>query len=175
MFRDDEDRRYFKSLIARYVSPQPELDDRGRTYANYRDRVRVWSLTIKTTHFHLVLFQLEPGGAGDLMQTVVALYVRYFNKRYGSGGEMFLGEIRMRPAEGRREELNAIAYVHENHGDDCYCEFCSHGAYMGHPAHVPPWLDAASALERFGGVAGYGDWLRARRLQRSVLGEPEPF
>lgn len=174
MFRDDEDRRYFKALVARYVSPDSEYDDRGRPYVNYRDRVRVWSLTIKTTHFHLVCHQLQPGGVGAMMKTVLALCVRYFNKKYGEQGELFLGEVRMRPALTRREQLNAIAYVHENHGDDCYCEFCSHGVYMGHPSQAPAWLDAAVALELFGGVGGYSEWLGTRRTQRRILREPEP-
>lgn len=174
MFRDDDDRRYFKSLFERYLSQAVQADPRGRPYRNYRERVRLWSLTVKTNHYHLVLHQIVPGGAGALTKTVVSLYVRYFNKKYGGGGEMFLGEIRMRPAANRREELNAVAYVHENHGDHCYCEFCTHGLYMGHPAHVPDWVDVAAALERFGGVAGYVDWLAARRMQRQVLGEPEP-
>ncbi len=175
MFLDDEDRRYFKALFARYLGPEQQVDRRGRPYQHYRDRVRLWSLTIKTNHFHVVLHQLQPGGAGELMKTVLALYVRYFNERHGGGGAMSLGEIRLRPAEDRRAALNAVAYVHENHGDHCYCEFCSHGAYMGHPAHVPPWLDVAEALECFGGVGGYIDWMQARRLQRAVLGEPEPW
>jgi hypothetical protein len=82
---------------------------------------------------------------------------------------MFDGEVRLRASKNRREDLNAIAYVHENHGDHCYCEFCTHGLYVGHPGLVPDWVDAARGLALFGGVGGYGDWLRARRLQRQVL------
>lgn len=175
MFRDDEDRRYFKQLFARCLSVEPQFDDRGRAYRNYRDGVRLWSLTIKTTHYHVVLHQLQAGAAGRLMKTVLARYVRWFNAKYGEEGAMFIGETRLRPAADRRAELNAVAYVHENHGDHCYCEFCSHGAYMGHPADVPSWLDVGEALERFGGVGGYVSWLEARRMQRRVLGEPEPF
>jgi hypothetical protein len=113
--------------------------------------------------------------AGALMQAVMTTYVRYFNRKYGKQGEMFDGEVRLRPAKGRREELHAIAYVHENHGDHCFCEFCSHSLYMGHPSHVPPWIDVGEGLRRFGGVPSYLKWLRARQMQREVLGEPEPF
>jgi hypothetical protein len=174
MFRDDEDRRFFKSLFARYLSAEPALDLRGREHRHYRGRVELWALTIKTTHFHVVLHQLDSGGAGELMRAVMSAYTRYFNARYETSGEMFDGEVRLRPTDDRRGELTAIAYVHENHGDHCYCEFCSHGAFMGHAALVPEWLSVAPALERFGGVGGYIEWMNARRTQRRVLGEPEP-
>jgi hypothetical protein len=170
MFKDAEDRRFFKTLFARHLSLDTQTDSRGREYANFRDRTRLLSLTIKTNHFHVALLQLEPGGAGALMKAVMAVYVRYFNDKYGSSGGMFDGEVRLRPAKGRREELNAIAYVHDNHGDHCYCEFCTHSLYVGHPANVPGWIDVAAGLEYFGGVAGYLKWQRARQMQREVLG-----
>ena len=169
MFKDDEDRRFFKSLFERYLSTESQTDSRGRPYKNHREGVRLLSLTIKTNHFHVALLQLEPMAAGALMQAVMSTYVRYFNRKHGKGGEMFEGEVRLRPARDRRAELHVIAYVHENHGDHCYCEFCSHSLYVGHPSHVPPWIDVDEGLRRCGGVANYLKWLRARQLQREVL------
>lgn len=169
MFRDDEDRRFFKSLFERYLSVETQTDSRGRPYKNHREGVRLLSLTIKTNHFHVALLQLSPGTAGELMHAVMTAYVLYFNRKYKKQGEMFDGEVRLRPAEDLRDELNAIAYVHENHGDHCYCQFCSHSLYVGHPANVPSWIDVDAGLRCFGGVANYLDWLRARQLQRSVL------
>ncbi|MBJ7457925.1 MAG: hypothetical protein JHD02_01925 [Thermoleophilaceae bacterium] len=175
MFRDDEDRRFFKSLFARYLSTEPSKDSRGRVYPNFRGQVELLGLAIKTTHYHVTPFELELGGAGELMRTVVSTYVRYFNRKYGKAGAMFDGEVRLRPASNRREALNAIAYVHENHGDHCYCEFCSHSLYVGHPGHVPDWVNVERGLALFGGVPNYLDWLRARQIQRKVLGRPEPW
>lgn len=169
MFRDDEDRRFFKSLFERYLSDEPVKDDRGRVYPNFRSDVALLSLAIMTNHFHVALFQLQPAGASDLMHAVMTVYVRYFNRKHGKSGEMFDGEVRLRPAKGRRDALNVIAYVHENHGDHCYCEYCSHALYVGHPAHAPRWIDVETGLRLFGGVANYLDWLRARQLHRSVL------
>ncbi len=175
MFRDDEDRRHFKALFERYLSPQPQANARGREYPNFNGRVKLFSLVLKTNHFHAVVFQVEPYAAGELFRVVMIAYAKYFNRKYGRSGSMFDAEVRLRPADGLREELNAIAYVHENHGDHCYCEFCTHSLYVGHPALVPDWLDVAGALARFGGVASYLDWMRARQLQRAVLGAPEPY
>lgn len=173
MFKDDEDRRFFKSLFERYLSVEPQADSRGRPYKNHRGGVRLLCLTIKTNHFHVALLQLEPFAAGALMQAVMTTYVRYFNRKYGKEGEMFDGEVRLRPAKDRRAELHAMSYVHENHGDHCFCEFCSHSLYMGHPSHVPSWIDVGEGLNRFGGVPNYLKWLRARQLHREVLNTAE--
>jgi hypothetical protein len=169
MFRDEADRRFFKDLFERHLSVEAQTDSRGRPFKNHRKGVRLLALTIMTNHFHVALMQLEPGGAGALMKAVVAVYVRYFNDKYGSGGAMFDGEVRLRPANGRREELNAIAYVHDNHGDHCYCEFCTHSLYVGHPSLVPDWVSASRGLALFGGVEGYLSWQRGRKVQREVL------
>lgn len=168
MFRDDDDRRFFVALFERYLSAEPQADDRGRLYATYCGRVRLWSLTLMGNHFHLVLHQVEAGAIGALMRSVMAVYVRYFNSKYGTSGEMFAGEVRMRPAESRRDELGMVAYAHENHGDHCFCEFCTHALYVGPPANVPDWIDVASALDRFGGVDGYNRFMAARRELRAV-------
>lgn len=169
MFRDDDDRRFFKGLFERYLSLEPQTDSRGRPFKNHREGVRLLALTIMTNHFHVALLQLEPMAAGALMQAVMTTYVRYFNRKYEKGGEMFDGEVRLRPAKGRREELHVVSYVHENHGDHCFCEFCSHSLYMGHPSHVPSWIDVGEGLRRFGGIPNYLKWLRARQLHREVL------
>lgn len=175
MFRGDEDRAFFKSLFERYLAAEPQFDGRRRPYKNHRKGVRLLSIAIKTNHFHVILLQIEPDAVGALLQAVMTTYVRYFNKKYGEVGEMFDGEARFRPAKDRRDELGLIAYVHENHGDHCYCRFCSHALYVGHPGHVPSWIDVDEGLKRFGGVANYLKLLRARQMQREVLGEPAPF
>lgn len=159
------------STTATHLSVEEQKDSRGRKYSSHRKGVKVLALALKTNHFHVVLLQAEQGAAGRLMHAVMSSYVRYFNDKYGRGGAMFDSEVKLRPADSPRDRLNVIAYVHENHGDHCYCEFCSHALYTGHPALVPDWIDVAAGLELFGGVAGYLDWLRARQLQRAVLGE----
>lgn len=169
MFRDAGDRRHFKALFARYLAREVQRDERGRDYPNHRKGVRLLALTLKTNHFHVVLLQIETGAAGELMHAVMTSYVKYFNGKYGRGGALFDSEVKMRPARDRRDELNVVAYVHENHGDHCYCEFCSHSSYLGHPALVPEWMDVAGGLALFGGVAPYLDWLRARQIQRAVI------
>ena len=45
---------------------------------------------------------------------------------------MFDGEVQLQSFnESAERNLNAIAYVHDNHGDHCYCEFCTHCLMSG--------------------------------------------
>ena len=134
-------------------------------YPSFRGEVRLLSLSMMGNHFHVALLQLEGGGAGRLMHAVMTAYVVYFNRKYGKGGEMFDEEIRLRTANGRREQLNVIAYVHENHGDHCHCEFCSHSLYVGASG-------ACAGVDRRRGRAA--SVRRNRGVSRLVPGPPDP-
>lgn len=155
MFIDDEDKRIFREMITRYLTRTTSRDRRGRAYRSLRSKVRLVSFAILDNHFHLALFELEPGGIEDLMNGVMTSYVRYFNRRHGRSGAMFRGEYRCTPKLDRYAEMTLIAYIHDNHGAECLCEFCSNALYLGDPEDVPSWIDLAPALAMFGGVAGY--------------------
>lgn len=168
MFRDAADKRHFKSLFERYLG-EPAFDrKRGRNYPNHRGGVKLLALTLKTNHFHAIVNQLEPGAASELFQAIMISYVKYFNAKYGTDGHLFESEVKFRPADGLRDALGLIGYVHDNHPDHCYCEFCSHSLYVGHPSHVPGWIDVAGALDLFGGVAKYLAWMDARHVMRDI-------
>ncbi len=170
MFLDDEDRRFFKEALRRHLSREPVKDDRGRTYRSLRERVRLAAFAVCRTHFHLVLFQVDAGGMEALMRSVMSAYVQYFKRKYGRDHAMFDGSYRARALLSRREKLTGIAYVNENHGDHCFCEFCSHREYASGAAESPDWLDVSSGLRLFGGVGNYLELLAVRRRLRELTG-----
>jgi hypothetical protein len=171
MFRDDDDRRYFRDLIKRYLSTAEFTGARGRRFPSLRHKLRLVTFALMTTHFHLVLFQQIPGGIEDFMHRVLLSYVRYFNDRHGLAGPMFDVEYNADAKLTPRSELNAIAYVHDNHGDDCRCEFCGNRFYMEDPEQAPSWLGAAGGLRLFGGRQAYLRFRAARHAQRDVLSQ----
>lgn len=128
------------------------------------------AFAIKGNHFHLALFELQVGGIEALMNGVMTSYVRYFNKKHGKDGPLFRGEYRSVPKPGRRAAMNLIAYVHDNHGPDCRCEFCSHRYFAaGDP---PGWFDLEPSLALFGGRSEYNDYRAARRRITQIAGDP---
>lgn len=171
MFFDDEDRSYFRELLGRHLSKEPVRDGRGRLYRNLRNRVRVAALAICWSHFHLIVFQVDPGGIESLMRSVMNGYSAYFARKYGRDKPMFVASYRARPLTTRREKLTCITYVSENHGDDCFCDWCSHREYATGANDPPGWLDARSGLQLFGGVDVYLELLTLRRRLRELLGE----
>ena len=162
MFLDAEDRRFFKGLFERHLSKEPQFDSRGRPYENLRGRVRLVTFCLMRNHFHVILFQIEKGGIEDLMQRIMGAYVQYFNKKYGREGRMFGGAYRAPALPTLGDKLRAIAYVHENHNENCFCDWCGFSHFVGNPEDVPDWIDVAPALKLFGGPGGFLRFSSAR-------------
>jgi hypothetical protein len=163
MFIDDQDRLTFTRMITRYLTEQPSFDSRGRPYRSLRDAVRLESLALETTHYHSAMYQLIPGGIEALMNGAVTGYVRYFHRRHGGEGAMFRGEYRCAPRLDRYGQKTLFAYIHDNHGADCHCRFCTHRYFLD-PTDAPNWLHTERALALFGGSEGYQQFRAARSL-----------
>jgi len=177
MFVDDEDRLVFEEMMNRHLTSRPLFDSRGRQYEDLRDCVSLHARCLPTTHFHSVLEQLRPGGMEQLMRLTLGPYVRHFNARHGVKGPMFAGPYRTKPITTVEQFRWRIAYVHDNHKrDGLEYRFSTHRRFMAH-GDSPPWLDVAGALDRFGGLDGYKEYLAARetraRLDRLLRG-PDP-
>lgn len=112
------------------------------------------------------------GGSGELMRAVLVAYTHYFNRKYGKSGSLFVDATRRRLLTGRRDELDTISYVHDNHGIDCRCEFCSHRFYVGDVDEAPSWIGVRRGLELFGGVAEYERFRRLRWERKQYSAAP---
>jgi hypothetical protein len=167
MFIDDADRDTFLWMIWRHLTVTPTFDAGGRPYRPLGDQVTVLAFALMTNHFHLVLRQLRPRGVETLMHRSMSSYVRYFNRRRGDSGAMFDGRFRAALKADRRSQLNAIAYVHDNHGLSCNCKYCSHRYYDDPEAPVPSWVSSGLGLELFGGPEQY----RSYRVMRAGISE----
>lgn len=168
IFRDDTDRRTFEGMIQRYLSSVSAKDERGREYASLRGEVRMIARNPLTTRFHLILWQGVPGGIDRLMRRVLAGYVRYFHRKYGTSGPLFAGEYRARRLNGPRTFMWRVGYVHDNHkrlGVDY--QFSTHGLYL-EPDAAPTWLEVDATLRVFGGLDGYLEYMR-KRAERNAL------
>lgn len=167
MFLDDEDRRVFRWMITRYLTREPSYDRYGRPYRRLRGVVRLEGMAFETTHYHLDLFQIVANGIETLMHAATSSYVRYFNRKYGRTGEMFRGEYRCIPKYDLQAQRTLLAYIHEHHGPNCGCEFCTNRHFVD-PSDVPGWLSIDRALKIFGGPEGYQRF----RIARSILRAP---
>lgn len=168
IFRDREDRRFFLQLLKRHLSQTTEFhDSSGRSYRKLHDQVRLLAFCLMGNHFHLVLRQITRDGIERLMRSVMRAYVGHFNAKYGESGPLFAGPNRARELMTAGKARTAIAYVHDNHGRNCVCEFCSNRFFTDQP-HAPSWVSVELALEVFGGVSEYRRFRRGRMAMRDL-------
>lgn len=168
VFRDDEDRKTFEWMINRYLNEIPLRDARGKPYRNLRNSVRLNARAVLTSHYHLILRQLLPGGIDSMMRGVGTSYTRYFHKKYGGEGAIFPAEFRARRIDGPKSFMWRVAYVHDNHkrlGLDY--RFSTHGLYLA-PQAAPSWLDVETTLRVFGGRSNYLAYMKARQTRNEL-------
>jgi putative transposase len=79
VFIDDEDRRAFLDLVARY-----------------RDRFgfQLLHYCLMNNHFHLLVKLHEPPEVSALMAALIRAYVHYFNRRHGFLDQLWQGRFK---------------------------------------------------------------------------------
>src|SRR5262249_13872805 len=79
VFADDEDRRYFLGLLARYRQRMP---------------LRIYHYCLMSNHFHLLMQLKNARQLSALMAGLLRAYVHYFNRRYGFVGHLWQGRFK---------------------------------------------------------------------------------
>lgn len=114
IFQDDQDYRYFMSLMKRYLSPKTEVDSKNRDYPNYSDLVELCAFCLMPNHFHLVFYLKERQGIEKLMRSVMTSYSRYFNTKYRRLGPLFQNVFLASRLGDERYFWHITRYVHLN-------------------------------------------------------------
>lgn len=146
VFLDDADRRVFTGLFARYLSTQPQLDARGRRYAQMRDMIQLGTFCLVPNHFHLLLrTMLDPAAMTSFVTRVKIGYAQHFRVKYGGRGPLFETRFQADRIESRRRLLTCAAYVNLNHRNDPDYQFSGHSRLVGRP---PDWMNGTALLLR---------------------------
>jgi len=99
IFGGDEDRRYFRKLLASAA-------------AKYG--VAIHAYVLMGNHVHLLATPSRDGGVGRLMQSVGVRYVHWFNRRYGRTGTLWEGRYRASVVDADRYLLACHRYIELN-------------------------------------------------------------
>src|SRR5687767_10732382 len=98
VFESARDVRYFLALLACEVRA---------------GRIEIIGFAILTTHFHL--FVRSPcGELSEVMQRVLNLYVRYFNRTRRRDGPLFRGRFGSKPVWSERYARLLLRYIDQN-------------------------------------------------------------
>lgn len=172
LFRDDVERRIFLDCLARYLSPEPATDLRGRPLRWLRDQIEVGSFCLLSTHFHLLVRTGDdPRMLAELMQLVQGAFTRECRRR-GRAGAIFNGPYEADPIGDRARLERAAVYVHLNMSDDPEYAFCSYPGWR--LDRIPTWLNGAERLiEAIGGVEAHGVALERTAARRKARREAD--
>lgn len=161
VFIDNEDRRTFIALVARFAR-------------QYEGLISVEAYCPMTTHYHLIIRQLKPAQLARFMASLISAYTKHFNGRHKNRRKLFAGPYRSRRLTTPKKYRWAVAYVNDNHPTGSDYAFSSHRAYLS-AEHRPPWLETTRPLQAFGGTAGYERYMTSRdkrkQLQREFFDE----
>ena len=120
LFKSQKDYKYFELLLEKYLT-YGYIDK--RKYGNYEVLVTINSAyehielncyTLMPNHFHLLCKTKTDTGITILMQRVLSVYSKYFNKKYKRRGTILEGSYRAVLIETERQLVHVSRYIHLN-------------------------------------------------------------
>lgn len=162
LFLDDADFSYFISILQRYLSPS----DPG-SYTPLGDVVQLMAFCLLSNHFHLLVFQVEPGSIGKLMQRVLTSYSIYFNKKYQRSGPILESRYRASRISSEEYLLHITRYIHLNPQHWQTYRYSSLPYYTAGKA--VDWITAQPILYLFAGTGEYLTFLESYKETRELL------
>lgn len=153
IFIDEEDYKYFESLLARHLSPEQSKDKSGRPHKHFYPDVHLMAYCLMGNHFHMLLYQYEDVAAiTQLMKSLIAAYSSYFNRRYGRRGSPFESTYKSVWINDDTQLQHITRYIHLNHSQYEQWPHSSYGDYIDGPR---PWIDSRPILELFPSSESY--------------------
>ena len=138
IFRDDQDRNKFLSIIARHLDPdETTTKTDGCEYEKYD--IELVAYCLMGNHFHLLVFQeSDPGALTQMMRSVATAYTMYFNRKYKQFGHLFQSAFKASLITNDAYLLHITRYIHMNPRNYLRYRWSSISAYLGEEA--PSWL-----------------------------------
>jgi putative transposase len=161
LFRDDEDRPKFESLVAEGV----------RRFGH-----KIHGFKFMDNHVHLVI-QVDQISLSVIMHNLCLRYARWFNARHGRTGHLFGRRYGSILIQVETFLLGLVAFLH-HHGvrsgqvtNPANDTTCSHPAYLGvKRAQAIPWLTTEEVLARL----NIDEQMARRQLGELVARPPDP-
>ncbi len=115
IFRDDEDRDLFLSLLKRYLSTERASRKKHATYTSFAGTIDLVAYCLMDNHIHLLLYQHDdPFALPGLMRRVMTTYSMYFNKKYDRVGPLFQSRYLASRIDNDPYLHHISRYIHRN-------------------------------------------------------------
>lgn len=171
IFIDHGDFSFFLWLLRRYLSPADIKSSSGLSYDKLHDQVEALCYCLMGNHFHLLLYQKEPGGMQRLMRGVMTSYSRYFNTKYQRVGPLFESRYRASMIYTPSYLEHITRYIHLNPRDWQLYPYSSIHDYLGDAKEESDWLHPDRILEIFDSPAEYKTFVADYEAAKQELDE----
>lgn len=153
VFLEDVDYQYFLLLFGRYLGEQEIHDKAGMAYKKLTGSIELLAYCLMKNHFHLLIYQHEPGAMQRLMRGVMTAYSSYFNKKYQRSGSLFESRYKASRITNDSYLLHISRYIHLNPDKWRHYLFSSIAAYRDNTS--PDWLTTDRILSLFPSAEAY--------------------
>lgn len=131
IFLDQQDYSVFLSYLREYLSPRdtetlnqiifnwkntPQEREKARKTLklnNFNEEITLLAYCLMPNHFHLLLYQKNPGAIDKFMNSLGTRYTMYFNKKYKRVGSLYQGVYKASLVFTDEQLLNLSKYIHK--------------------------------------------------------------
>lgn len=180
IFKDEQDYAVFLSYLKTYLLPmdtdmlkaiianpstlpkEKNLALRQLQLNNFNGRIELLAYILMINHFHFLIHQTDERDVKVFMQSLMARYTMYFNRRYKRVGPLFQGRYKAVLIETDELLLYITRYIHRNSTDyfshkrsDLFRQPSSYPNYLGELKQ--DWVKPDFILQNFDG-AGFNSY-----------------
>lgn len=153
IFLEEADYLYFLSLFERYLAPEEVKSRYRELYPNFYKKVDLQAYCLMPNHFHVLMYQRQPGNLSAFMRSLMTSYSRYFNQKYKRSGPLFESRFRASLITNDAYLEHITRYIHLNPRQWRTYEYSSLPYYL-QQVEVS-WLQPKRILNLFSSPAEY--------------------
>lgn len=167
IFLDEQDYITFLNMLQRYLAAEEAHDRFGNSYPNFYNKVDLLAYCLMPNHFHLLVYQHQPGSMAQFMQSLLTSYSRYFNKKYKRSGSLFESRYKASMISDESYLEHISRYIHLNPRQWRHYEYSSLPYYL--QRDEVSWIRPQRILSMFSGPNEYLDFVSDYVEQKKIM------
>lgn len=167
IFMDEQDYITFLNLLQRYLSANEARDPYGVSYPNFYNKLELLAYVLMPNHFHLLIYQRQPGEMSRFMKSMLGSYSRYFNKKYKRTGPLFESRYKASMISDEAYLEHISRYIHLNPQDWRNYEYSSLPYYL--QQDEVSWMRPKRILNMFSAPADYLEFVSNYVEQKKMM------
>jgi putative transposase len=167
IFRDQSDFVKFLRLFERYLSLEEVKNNVGISFPNYHGRLELNSFCLMPNHFHMLVYQRQPGTMTQFMRSLLTSYSMYYNKKYKRTGPLFESRYKASMITDDAYLEHITRYIHMNPRNWREYEYSSLPYYLHHI--TDEWIRPERILSKFGTPAEYLTFMQDYEQHKEMM------